>query len=73
MLRKETLIINGEVFVRTYSDIGYLLERDGVVYSEAIDPEGTSREYQEVEPEDTEATEADYLAALDKLGVSADD
>lgn len=38
---------DGVRLVRTYSDIGRLLERDGVVYEEAIDPEDSGRVYVE--------------------------
>lgn len=66
---------DGVVLNRTYSDTGMMIEREGVLYSEAIDPADSGRTYTEsTEPiEGEEATEADYLAALDKLGVSADD
>lgn len=77
MLKTETITINGRTFTRTWSDAGYQVERDGALYDEAIDPAELGRTYTEtdqpVEDMDTEATEADYLAALDKLGVSADD
>lgn len=75
MLKTETITINGKTFTRTWSDAGYMVERDGALYEEAIDPEELGRTYTETDQpiEDTEATEADYLAALDKLGVSADD
>ena len=32
---------------RTYSDEGYYITRDGIVYEEAIDPAGTNRVYTE--------------------------
>ena len=38
---------DGVRLVRTYSDIGRLLERDGVLYEEAIDPEDSGRVYVE--------------------------
>ena len=37
--------------VRTYSDINHYIEREGVVYSEAIDPEELGRQYTETELE----------------------
>ena len=36
---------DGVILIRTYSDEGYMIERDGVKYSEAIDPEGSGRVY----------------------------
>lgn len=44
---------DGVRLVRTYSDIGRLLERDGVVYEEAIDPEDSGRVYVETDVEVT--------------------
>lgn len=38
MIKIENLTIGGRAFVKTYSDDGYMIERDGVRYSEAIDP-----------------------------------
>lgn len=67
---------DGVVLNRTYSDAGFMVERDGVRYGEAIDPAELNREYTETdEPIDpnadtTEATEADYQAALREMGVS---
>lgn len=40
---------DGVVLNRTVSDGGFLMERDGVLYPEAIDPEGTNRVYTETE------------------------
>lgn len=40
---------DGVRLVRTYSDAGKLIERDGVVYEEAIDPEDSGRVYAETE------------------------
>ena len=74
MIATENMNINGKAFVRTYSDSGYMVERDGVKYSEALDPAELNRQYTETdEPIDgyiDEATEADYQAALSEFGVS---
>lgn len=40
---------DGVVLKRTYSDAGVLIERDGVRYSEAIDPAELGRVYTETE------------------------
>lgn len=67
---------DGVVLNRTYSDAGMMVERDGVLYSEAIDPADSGRTYIESAEHSgggIDATEADYLAALEKLGVSTDD
>ena len=38
MIIKEEITINNKQFTKTYSDKGMMVERDGVQYSEAIDP-----------------------------------
>lgn len=40
---------DGVVLIRTYSDSGMMIERDGVLYGEAIDPEGMGRVYTETD------------------------
>ncbi len=40
---------DGVRLVRTYSDAGKMIERDGVVYEEAIDPEDSGRVYAETD------------------------
>ena len=61
--RKDGVSLN-----RTYSDAGMMIERDGVRYSEAIDPAELGRTYTETnEPIDMgtdEATVEDYQTAL---------
>ena len=38
---------DGVNLYRTYSDAGYQIERDSIVYDEAIDPENSDRVYTE--------------------------
>lgn len=38
---------DGVNLIRTYSDEGFMIERDGVLYEEAIDPENSERVYRE--------------------------
>ena len=46
---------DGVVLNRTYSDKGMMIERDGVQYSEAVDPAEFNRQYTETdEPIETE-------------------
>ena len=45
MIVREELKINGKDFIKTYSDEGFYIEREGVRYSEAIDPAETNRVY----------------------------
>lgn len=40
---------DGVRLVRTYSDTNHYIQRDGVVYSEAIDPEEPGRVYTETD------------------------
>lgn len=42
---------DGVRLVRSYSDIGMMLERDGFRYLEAVDPEDSGRVYTEVADE----------------------
>ncbi len=49
MIVKENMEIGGRAFVKTYSDEGFYIERDGVMYSEAIDPADISRTYTETD------------------------
>lgn len=52
---------DGVVLNRTYSDKGMMIERDGVRYSEAIDPAELNRQYIEtdepIESEDEVVTD----------------
>ena len=49
MIIRENINIGGRDFVRTYSDLGMMVERDGVRYSEAIDPAEFGRKYIETD------------------------
>ena len=73
MIIQTTKGINGVMYACTYSDSGFMIERDGVHYSEAVDPLDSGRVYTETdEPIDMgtdEATMEDYQTALNKFGV----
>ena len=57
MIKTEQLTINEKQFTKTYSDAGFMIERDGVQYSEAIDPSEFDRTYTETDiPVEAEAT-----------------
>ena len=76
MIVKENIEIGGRAFVKTYSDSGFYIERDGEKYSEAIDPAELGRTYTETNvPIETEAelTVADALELLGEMGVNTDD
>lgn len=63
MIKTENLTINNRAFVRTYSDSGFMVERDGVRYSEAIDPAEFNRQYTETdEPIISDMTETEAKA-----------
>lgn len=62
----------GIALTRAYSDQDMQIERDGILYDEAIDPTDEHREYNETDipiGEDEEATPEDYEAALGEVGV----
>ena len=47
MLKTETVIINEKEYVRTWSDEQKKIERDGILYEEALDPAELARVYNE--------------------------
>ena len=73
MIIQTTKEINGVMYAYAYSDSGYMIERDGVRYSEAVDPLNSGRVYTETdEPIDMgtdEATVEDYKTTLNEFGV----
>lgn len=77
MIVTETILINDVEFSRTYSSLGFLIERDGVRYAEAVDPLDSGREYTETDviiPGDEKpAEEQDYIESLERLGAVVDD
>ena len=77
MIIQTTKEINGVVYDYAYSDSGYMIERDGARYSEAVDPLDSGRLYTETdEPINVgtkEETVEDYKSALQILGVETED
>lgn len=55
---------DGVELVRTYSDAGCLIERDGIQYDEAIDPANLNRTYAEVPDTEQELTDSEALALI---------
>ena len=49
MIQTETLEKNGRMLIRTYSDRGVYIQRDGVRYESAVDPIETGRTYTEMD------------------------
>ena len=77
MIIQTTKEINGVVYDYAYSNSGHMIERDGVRYSEAVDPINSGRTYTETdEPIDVgtkEETVEDYKSALQILGVETEE
>lgn len=73
MIIQTTKEINGVVYDFTYSDSGYMIERDGKRYSEAVDPLNSGRVYSEteelIETVTDDVTVDDYQKALKEFGV----
>ena len=61
MIQTELIMVDGRQLRRTWSDASYMVERDGVIYSEAVDPVEFDCVYTEtdilVEPENIELHE----------------
>lgn len=61
MIVTENVTINGKKHKHNYSDAGFFIERDGVLYGDAIDPLRSGRVYTEtdipIEKEETDDTE----------------
>lgn len=49
MIQIETITINDKQYTRVWSNEGFMIERDGVRYEEAIDPIGSDRTYIETD------------------------
>ena len=49
MIKTEIVTILSKQFRRTWSDAGFMIERDGAQYSEAVDPLNSGRTYTETE------------------------
>ena len=49
MITTRTETLNNRTFIVTVSDSGFMISRDGALYSEAWDPEGTNRVYEETD------------------------
>lgn len=49
MIKTELIMVDDRQLRRTWSDAGFMIERDGAVYSEAVDPLDSGRTYTETE------------------------
>ena len=61
MIRTENFTINEKQFIRTYSDAGRYVVRDGISYSEACDPAEYGRTYTEGDVIPTTESDAEEL------------
>lgn len=66
MIITERVTINNREFIRTYSDSNRFVVRDGVSYSEAIDPLESGRVYTEGEVMPEEVTDMSEVEAKAK-------
>ena len=49
MIQTEMITVGGRQLRRTWSDAGFMIERDGEMYSEAVDPAEFDRVYTETD------------------------
>lgn len=63
MIRQEHFDVNGRDFIRTVSDSGRYVVRDGIAYSEACDPAEFGRTYTEGDLMPPEEQDMDALVA----------
>lgn len=49
MIVTETITLNGVDYLHNYSDAGFVIERDGERYADAIDPLDSGRTYTETD------------------------
>lgn len=72
MIIIENLIINGKHFTKTYSDKGFMVERDGIQYAEAVDPAEFNRTYTETTipigaDSNSEITDTEFISMLEEV------
>ena len=68
MIIQTTKEIDGVMYDYAYSDSGYMIERDGVRYSEAVDPLDSGRVY----TESNELIEAEALSEIEEKVIAYD-
>ena len=49
MIKTELIMVDGRQLRRTWSNAGFMIERDGAMYSEAVDPAEFDRVYTETD------------------------
>lgn len=61
MIKTEIVTIKNKEYRRTYSDAGYMIERENVQYSEAIDPITSNRVYTETNVKTMEENDGEII------------
>ena len=64
MIKTELITVDERQLRRTWSDAGFMIERDGAVYSEAVDPAEFDRVYTETDVS-VESESADEIVSDD--------
>ena len=64
MIKTELIAVDGRQLRRIWSDTGFMIERDGAVYSEAVDPAEFDRVYTETDMS-VESESADEIISDD--------
>ena len=68
MIIQTTKEINGVMYDYAYSDSGYMIERDGVRYSEAVDPLDSGRVYTETD----ESIKTEAISEMEEKALAYD-
>ena len=63
MIKTELITVDERQLRRTWSDAGFMIERDGAVYSEAVDPVEFDRVYTETDMS-VESESADEIVSV---------
>ena len=63
MIKTELITVDERQFRKTWSDAGFMIERDGAVYSEAVDPVEFDRVYTETDMS-VESESADEIVSV---------
>lgn len=65
MIVVKKINIGDREFIHTFSDIGVNIQRDGVIYKDAIDPVDSGRTYTEVVDLDEEITTEEFMSLIE--------
>ena len=67
MIKTELIVVDGFQLRRTWSDAGFMIERDGAVYSEAVDPAKFDRIYTETDIPVESESEDEIISASEGI------